>query len=528
MDAVPFAICGRGLGTALLVLLPAPALAQTLITSPASEATQVTLYRDPDRVGPMAGAAAGRTPGAADLRGFALVTERRTITVPAGPAVVRFEGVAGNILPESAIVAGLPADVRERNMDADLLSPRTLYDRSLGRRVLIRRTDRATGRVREEQAVIRSSAAGAGVVTLATGAETLRCSGLPERIVYLEAPPGLSAKPTLSIRTDSPRPVAATVTLSYLAGGFDWQADYTLTVRPDGRADLFAWVTLASGDVTSFPDAEVAAVAGRLNRDEEANGSVGGRQAGSGRLAIRCWPIRPDYARHRDLAESFNALPPPPPPPPPPAPVAMARAEGIIVTGSRVARQEELGDLKLYRFPDRVTVASQSQKQVAMLDRRSVPVAAFYRTDLDGGSPGGLQLVLRLTNRKADNLGLPLPAGPVAVFESAGGRPMLLGTPVMADKAVDEEVELTLEPGPSVAVAVTNLDDSEGPGERKRLTISNANPFPIRYEARIRIGDGERLRAERRLVRRDGRSIWSVTVPANGRATLDYSVTARR
>ena len=60
--------------------------------------------------------------------------------------------------------------------------------------------------------------------------------------------------------------------------------------------------------------------------------------------------------------------------------------DDIIVTGSRhprarsctrrsaavmIAQQEELGDLKLYRIPEPVTVAAHAQKQVALLRARA-------------------------------------------------------------------------------------------------------------------------------------------------------------
>ena len=52
----------------------------------------------------------------------------------------------------------------------------------LGRAVMIRRTNPKTGRVTSEQAVIRSSAAGAAVLQTASGVEALPCAGLPEAI----------------------------------------------------------------------------------------------------------------------------------------------------------------------------------------------------------------------------------------------------------------------------------------------------------------------------------------------------------
>ena len=89
------------------------------------------------------------------------------------------------------------------------------------------------------------------------------------------------------------RAVTATVTLSYLASGFDWQADYVATLSEDGsRIDLFAWLTLASSDETSFVDADTQAVAGRLNRQD-----VRVQPSEGGPLRISCWP-QADDQRH--------------------------------------------------------------------------------------------------------------------------------------------------------------------------------------------------------------------------------------
>src|SRR5690606_7868294 len=127
----------------------------------------------------------------------ALVTETRRITLPAGESDVRFEGVAGGFVPQSAIVSGFPDGVGVRNRDAMLLSPATLLARSLGRRVTTRRTSLATGAVRESEAVVRSGADGAVVLQTREGNDALRCTGLAETLVYDGVPAGLSARPTL-------------------------------------------------------------------------------------------------------------------------------------------------------------------------------------------------------------------------------------------------------------------------------------------------------------------------------------------
>ena len=127
----------------LALLLPGLVAAQGVVTSSAPEKVSVSVYRDPERGG-------GGELHLATLSGFALISETRTIDLPAGEAEVRFEGVADGMIAVSAIVTGLPGGTVEKNRDAALLSPASLVDGSLGNRVMLRRTDRATGAVRDE------------------------------------------------------------------------------------------------------------------------------------------------------------------------------------------------------------------------------------------------------------------------------------------------------------------------------------------------------------------------------------------
>src|SRR3569623_1094292 len=64
--------------------------------------------------------------------GLALVSEWRTIEVPAGETVISFRGVAEGIVPQTAALDGLPAKLVESNQVYDLLSPGSLVRRSVG------------------------------------------------------------------------------------------------------------------------------------------------------------------------------------------------------------------------------------------------------------------------------------------------------------------------------------------------------------------------------------------------------------
>ncbi|MEL0251658.1 MAG: hypothetical protein VW935_06885, partial [Novosphingobium sp.] len=271
------------------------------MTSAAPDTIAVSIYRAPGR-------ASDTAMNLGWLEGYALVTEKRTVDIPQGRATIRFEGVAAGLFPESAIVTGLPSGVREKNLDADLLSPRSLYARMFGRPVILRRTVAGTGAVREERAIIRSGADGAAIVQTATGFEVANCGGLRDEIVYPEVPRNLSPRPTLSIETDSSSAHRVTLSLSYLAWGFDWQTNYVMHMSADGRtADLSAWVTLASSDATSFVNADTALIAGKVNRDDAPRSEP----PSGGELILRC-----------ELASAPPAPPPPPScPPPTPSPI---------------------------------------------------------------------------------------------------------------------------------------------------------------------------------------------------------------
>lgn len=483
--------------------------AQT-ITSEKPDTVTVSIYRALDRN-------ADEALNLGWLQGYALITETRTVMIPEGRAVIRFEGVAGRILPESAIVTGLPDGVREKNLDAELLSERSLYERSLGRPVTIRRT--RDGTVHEERAIIRSSADGAAIFETASGFFAADCRQ-QDAIIYDRVPAGLSAKPTLSIETESAHGGQVTLTLSYLAWGFDWQANYVATMRPDGKsADIAAWVTLANGDVTSFADANAMVIAGVPNREEDMRPARYREE----RLVFGCLTL-PSY----DEDDHMYAPPPPPPPlAPAPAPVAavMERAEEIVVMRAMV-QQEYLGDLKLYRVPHRTSVAAMSQKQVALLDQPSVPVEVIHRSSIVhgiivSGHESGVEILLRAQNKQEFGLGIPLPQGPVAVFTPRGDRRLLLGEGNIADKAVGEEVEVTVAEATQVTAELE--DGSEGKNWSEHvLTVRNANPFAIRYEAELVALDYKLRRTSTKLVRRKGIDVWIVDVPAGGTATLSY------
>ena len=517
-------------------LAAAPAAAADMLASPPTDVS-VTVYRAPDR--------GSGSIDLDELQGFALISETRTVHLPAGLSQLRFEGVADGIEPASAIVTGLPAGVIEKNREGKLLSPSALIGAARAKPVTLLRTNKKTGRLQRLSGTLISDAGGGVVFESAEGVEALRCSGLPETFSFTGVA-GLNATPTLSVLVHSSEASTRTVTLSYLARGFDWAADYIATVSGDGKAvDLGAWVTLANGNGVGFPAARTQVVAGRVNREDGDGGDVEPLDAGSAIFA-QCWPrgstsdapesLLVNGMATGEMDKLFKSVRMQGAPAP--------ALQEVAVTAMRRVQQEQLGDLKLYRVPDRTTVASRQSKQVRLLDRLGIPVDRVFGADLaaDQDAAAAASMLLRTLNDAAHHLGLALPSGRIAVFADRDGQKILLHESGMRDLAVDEEVEIDLGESPDVQVAMqrekTTIDPARiqnlplVPGvilrsarvdDVNRVVISNARAAAIPFELRLRLPEGGRIvRADHPLGSKHGRPIFRLTIPANQSVTVRF------
>jgi len=506
------------------------AAAADILAEPAEDLA-VTVYRAPHRN--------SGSINLNDLAGFALVSETRTVHLPKGLSHLKFEGVADGIEPASAIVTGLPRGVIEKNRDARLLSPSALIESAVGRPVELLRSNRSTGKSERLAGTLLSDAGGVLFQT-AQGIEALRCSGLPETFSF-EPSADLSAHATLSVLVRSPKAETLKVTLSYLAHGFDWAADYTAILAADANSlDLGAWVTLANSNSVGFPAARTFVVAGKLNRE---NGEVQPIDFG-GRILAQCWPrgstsdspmmLVQGGARYFGAARAAT-------------PMAM-RELGVlnaVVTAQKI-QEEQLGDLKLYGVPDRTTLASRQSKQVRLMDRAHVPITTVYGADLpanESASAAPAYRLIRTMNNLANHLGLPLPAGLVAVYAPHQGQALLEHESALRDIAVGEELEFSMGLSADVLVSAQKETGAIDPAHTdmlapvpgvatlrsvaldaaNRVEISNAKTTDIQFELRLQLAPGGRVvRADHSMSARNGRPIFRLKVPANATATLRY------
>ncbi len=499
------------------------------IASPAPEKVAITLYRDGD--GPFQALGDWERQQAKE-KGLILVTETRTVDLPAGRHVIRFDGVAEGLIPQSAAVEGLPGKAVERNYDYALLSPGTLVERSLGQPIKVTRTNRKTGRQQTVDATLLQGPDGLMVRT-AEGVEALGCSGGPERLILDHVPDGLTDKPSLSTVVDVPAPTRAKLTVSYLALGVNWQADYVARIHPDGkRLDLTGWLTLVNSGGSQFADAPTQAVAGRLAREP-----VAVERGEAKRIDRACWPM--DTTHHGHPAE-----PPPPPPPPAPMlampPLANARrsdVEEIMVTGSRakLAEQSNLGDYKLYTLPEPVTLNPRQTKQVAFLDQKDVAFQRLYVVEINAWNTLNdafltPAVTLRLENKAAAGLGKPLPSGALSAIETVEGRPTFAGEQKVRDVAIGEPLDLVIGQAMDVLIRPRLVEDHKLTKGRVRrvyeVDLSNAKTIPVTVELRQNpnLPSFKVVAEPQKHDIRQGQVAWRVTVPASQASTFRYAI----
>lgn len=538
---------------ALLVLVAALAAAPVrasdipVVASPKPDHVAISLYRDPNRDtdSPLP------APDAEEpLGGFALIRETRIVDLPPGPVTVRFEGVSSSILPESALLRG-GGKPREKNYDRRLLSQRGLLDALTGQQVMLRTTDPATGKASVERVRIRSGPEDL-FVERKGGFEAVQCSGLSETLLYDAVPAGLNPVPTLSMTLGDQPGGRTKLELTYLANNFDWQSNYVGQIGDDATTvDLFAWLTVASGDSTSFVGADMAVIAGRiaffaqapLSEDEEP-WEAEERQRREAEddpwnpdnidVWFSCWPrgssgsggyyprlFTPDrlpegaieYAGGYEIGFYGGG--------------GGDEESEIVVTGSRIAPREDIGDYKLYRVPQPTTLGAQSRKQIAFLEKAGVAAEMLHVFAVSGDNfDNYVDPVLRIDNKKGGSLAEPMPGGQVALFQRRFGEPMLAAETNVKDKAVGELIDLQL---PDQDESDVDADQEElGSGDdwtRYRITLENfgevAEPVEISFaNDRDYVVD----KISKPVKTRDGKHIWSVTVPPEGKRTIEYRV----
>lgn len=431
--------------------------------------------------------------------GFGMVRETRMLNLPQGVGEITIPGLPNDTRPETVLVRAEGVSVLEQNFIPAGLTPEELYERYKGKTITLVRVNPATG-VETREAVELVSASGGLVVRRQGQIEPVQVDGVFVRVALDGIPEGLAATPTLSVRLNSRTGGARPVSLSYLAGGLGWQADYVGSFdEARGVLTLQGFATLRNDTTADFRNARVQLMAGDVATEQR-------------------------YAPRPVMA------------------VAKAQAAPMMEDAAEPAR-ESMGGFHLYTLPQPVTLLRNQTRQVSLVTTQAVKAERSYRFELWGQQsfeqPRNAEIRVAFRNTSANGLGKPLPAGTVRLYgQDKGGNSQFVGEDRIQHTPEGGEVELTLGKAFDVTVKPTQVD-------RKVLGRSNELPlveWAMSYEVRnagdqavtldLRqsglSGEWEVLEESRRHERLDSDTIrWKVPVAARGSTVVTVRVRQR-
>jgi len=427
---------------------------------------------------------------------LALVREVRDLSgLPSGVFDLWFEDVPEQINPRTVALRGASQGagaltVLEQNYEFDLVSPERLMEKSVGSTLDLVETGQD---LQERTTHARLLSTNGGPVYEIGGAVSL---GHPGRVVLPTLPGGLFARPTLVWKLENGGPAAQSVEVSYLTDGISWSADYVaIADAASSMFDLSGWVTLENRSGASFEDARLKLVAGDVQR-AQARGEM-------------------------------DLMP------------------GVTMKAQAAFESQNFFEYHLYALERPTDIRQNQSKQIQLFTAADVPVRKRYIVEQGGPwfwsgrvSGGAAQVPVGVffetRNSKDRNLGMPLPAGTVRVYQrDKDGALQFAGEDVVKHTPKDETVTLRL--GSAFDVVAEKLQT-----DWKRI---NVLPYDAEsgVEVRLRNHKDEAITvtvretmpaAEWKFLEQshEGRKVsasqveFEVPVPANGETVLRYRV----
>ncbi len=465
-----------------------------------AESDRETLYMP---ILELRGEGEARRPGGKQLRGQALVKDRRLVLhLKAGDNVVKFTDIAATIDPTSVRFESLTDPVNttvvEQSFEYDLATADALLKRFIDRDIVCvdKSGQELTGILAsyDNETIVLKDKAGS---TQNVGRRSLQAMRLSEM------PADLIVKPTLVWKLRTQTPAKHETMLSYICGFVKWQADYVIEVVP-GESDFLdvnGWVTVENTSGSTYPQAGLRLIAGDVRRVEDP-------WAWTRRLG--------DAEKNKEhlWLQGLSDFP------------------GEPASDKKFVEQAFF-DYHLYALNTPCTVADHQIKQLNLVKKQGIKASRRYVFD-PGDSQRNLTIELLIKNEKENNLGMPLPKGSVTLQQrGSDGELAIIGQSEIDHTAVKEE--LTLRYGHALDVIGEHREVLvEKIGKNQRITyetrIRNHKPGPVPVKC-----FGERLwpRGELREASlphklENSQTIYfEFTLPANAEQVIRYTIVYR-
>ena len=425
---------------------------------------------------------------------LALIRDTREIDFSKGPTTLRLPGVTEAINPSSVFFEQTPAralNIHEVNFDAKTLSWESLLRKAIGQTVRFKSKRRDESTEHPSEGTLLDVSGGYALVE-----SDGQAHNISKNKVILSLPPGpRQLKPSLSLRGDATSNAKTNFALTYMTGGLSWRSDYVGRLNMDETAlQLSSYVTLNNATSAGFEKASVRVVAGTVNQARRA---------------------QPRRARLESMAaKSFSA-------------------QDVVET--------PVSDVHVISLGENLTLGPKQSKQIALFQAGRIPVVKEYRLENNSASynrayPAPLRdnptIRYIFKNDAKSELDRVLPAGVIRLYAQTLRAPVFVGETSLPHTARGETVRLAT----GRAFEIT----AERRQTHYRRSGLPKGVFESEHEIKIRNGKkkpvsvyvNERIPGEWRILSesqshetpQSNMAVWRVDVPANGEASISYSV----
>jgi hypothetical protein len=363
------------------------ALAASSTAARMSAPLVVTIYNPTPNTVRLSGAGAA----AQESVGFAVVTERRTLSLTAGTNVVRVEGIPRLIDPASVHVVDEtdPSARLVQQVFADDVSVDGLLGRYVGQPIVaVLEHGELKGtlvRFDADWLVLRGDD---GQVQALSRKRTVR------DVRFGDLPRDVTSRAALIWTIEAKKGGEHTIELTYETRGLAWSASYSAILSDnDRKLELGGWLAVHNVSGARFPDAVLRVVAGDV--------------------------ARPSPSPYVEIDDASGA-----------APVPSMRPPSFRQTLERTASLEP-GDVTQVPLQPPTTAAGRRvlvyehvpQQAAYLAQPQAYPLFDQAADGAGTATQASLTVVLAVANSKANGLGAPLPPGPLRVFrrDAEGG-----------------------------------------------------------------------------------------------------------
>ncbi len=367
-----------------------------------------------------------------------VIKDVREINLNEGLSEIKIVDVAQRIDPTSVNIK-LNGNVIEQNYQ---------YDLAHFNKILYKYIDKEISMINENNDLIEGtllSSAGNNIVLQKKEGGLLMIPDISKyRFSVASLPEGLITKPTLVWQVNSNKSGKQDVKISYQTKGMKWHAEYVAVLNDDDtKLDLNSWVSIENNSGTTFKNAKLKLVAGDVN------------QVQNNRVMYKGSP---------QIRMSMDAL-----------------------EESKQFEEKEFFEYHIYNLERKTTLSQNETKQISLFESDNIDANKkyFYRSS-GYNNKGKVNVIVEFSNKKEQNLGVPMPKGKIRVYKSDGESVEFIGEDLIDHTPKNETIKLKIGDAFDVLAEEKQID-------HKKITN---RVYEQTYEVKIKNRKNEKVTVE--------------------------------